>query len=171
MRKLKQFMLLVMTMSLVTLTGCSSDDDGGSGGSAGSGTITAKVDGANFTSMEIASSATLANAGQNLIIIGSNSSGKAFAMTIFGYEGTGTYEISGSNANSASYSETDVSDPANPTTEIWQSPYEDSLLGEINISEETDTKVKGTFNFMCKNVNGDNSVKNITEGSFDLNKQ
>ena len=52
MRKLKQFMLLVMTMSLVTLTGCSSDDDGGSGGSAGSGTITAKVDGANFLIVE-----------------------------------------------------------------------------------------------------------------------
>ncbi|MFD2824387.1 DUF6252 family protein [Lacinutrix iliipiscaria] len=172
MRNLKQFMLLVMTLSLVSLSSCSKDDDGGSGGSAASGTINAKVDGSDFNSMEISSSATVANSGQNLVIIGSNSSGEAITITIFGYEGVGTYEISGANINiSASYSETDVSNPSSPTTEIWQSPYEDSVLGEINISEETDTKVKGTFNFMCKNVGGDNSVKNITDGSFDLNKQ
>jgi len=160
-----------MTMLLITLTGCSSDDDGGSSGGAASGTINAKIDGTNFTSMEISSSATLANSGQNLVIIGSNSSGKAITITIIGYEGEGTYEISGSMVSSASYSETDVSNPSNPTTEIWQSPYEDSLLGEINISEETENKIKGTFNFMCKNVNGDDSIKNITEGSFDLDKQ
>ena len=41
----------------------------------------------------------------------------------------------------------------------------------INITEETSTMVKGNFEFMCKNVNGDQSVKNITNGLFDLNKQ
>lgn len=43
MRNLKNFMLLLITVSLVTLSGCSSDDNGG-GGSAAQGTITAKIE-------------------------------------------------------------------------------------------------------------------------------
>ncbi|MGB1308382.1 MAG: DUF6252 family protein [Oceanihabitans sp.] len=173
MKTLKNLFLLLLSISMFTLTSCSSDDDGGSNGGASSGTISAKVDGSNFSSLEISSSATIANNGLNLIIIGSNSSGKAITLTINGYEGVGTYEISGGNifVASASYSETDVSNPTNPSTETWQSPYEDSILGEINISEETDTKIKGTFSFMCKNTLNDNSIKDITDGSFNLDKQ
>ena len=175
MRTLKQFMLLVMTMSLVSLSSCSKDDDGGSGGSAASGTLEASVGGTSFQSMEISSSATVANGGQNLIIIASNSDGNAFAFTILGFDGVGTYQIGGGAniLNVASYTETDVdlNNPQNSTTEIWQAPYDDTVAGEIQISEVTDTKVKGTFEFTCKNVNGDQSIKTITNGSFNLNKQ
>ena len=69
MRTLKNFMLLVMTLSLATFTSCSNDDDGGSGGNAPSGTLIAKVDGTSYESWEISSSATIANNGNNLIII------------------------------------------------------------------------------------------------------
>ncbi|WP_412560131.1 DUF6252 family protein [Winogradskyella sp. MIT101101] len=175
MRTLKNFMLLVMTVSLVALTSCKSDDDGGGGGDAPSGTLTASVDGTNFQSLDISSSATVANNGQNLIIIASNSDGNAFAITIIGYSGPGTYPLGGGANifNSASYTETDVdiNNPQNSTTEIWQAPYDDTQVGEINISEETDSKVIGTFNFSGKNVNGDQSVKTITNGSFNLDKQ
>ena len=168
-------MLLLMAVSLVTFTSCKSDDDGGGGGNAPSGTLSAKVDGSNFQSLDISSSATIANNGQNLIIIASNSDGNAFSITIFGYSGPGTYPLGGgvNITNTASYSETDVdiNNPQNSTTELWQAPYDDTMVGEINVSEETDSKVIGTFNFTCKNVNGDQSVKNITDGSFNLNKQ
>jgi hypothetical protein len=168
-------MLLVMTMSLVSLSSCSKDDDGGSGGGAASGTLTAKVDGTSYQSMEISSSATIANGGQNLIIIASNSDGNAFAFTILGFDGVGTYPIGGGANifNSASYTETDVdlNNPQNSTTEVWQAPYDDTMVGELKVSEVTDDKVKGTFEFTCKNVNGDQSVKTITEGSFNLSKQ
>lgn len=175
MRTLRNFMLLIMTLSVASLTSCKSDDDGGDGGSAPSGTLTAKVDGTNFQSLDISSSATVANNGNNLIIIASNSDGNAFAITIVGYTGPGTYPIGGGANifNSASYTETDVdlNNPQNSTTEIWQAPYDDTQVGEINISEETETKVIGTFNFSGKNVNGDQSLKNVTEGSFNLGKQ
>jgi len=167
-------MLFVMIGSLVTLTSCSSDDDGGGGGTAASGTLTAKVNGSSYQSVEIASSATVANGGQNLIIIAANSNGNSFSMTIFGYNGTGTYKLTGADVlitNAASYTETDVSNPMNPVIEIWQAPYDDTEVGEIVVTEETDSKVKGTFYFDCKNVLGDNSVKMITDGAFDLNKQ
>ncbi|WP_179008597.1 DUF6252 family protein [Winogradskyella forsetii] len=176
MRKFNQIMLFVMIVSLVTFTSCSSDDDGGSVGNAPSGTLVASVDGANYQSMEISSSATLANNGQNLTIIATNSDGNAFSFTIFGYNGVGTYDFDGSistGVNVASYTETDVnlSNPQNSTTEIWQAPYENLSVGSISISEETDTNIKGTFEFTCKNVNGDQSLKTITDGSFDLQKQ
>lgn len=178
MRKLNQIMLLIMTVSLVTLTSCSKDDDGGSGGNAPSGTLVAKVDGANYQSMEISSSATVANnpSGQSLIIIASNSDGNAFSFTIFGYDGVGTYSFDGSistGVNVASYSETEVnlSNPVNSVTEMWQAPYDNLSVGTISISEETDTKIIGTFEFNCKNLNGDQSIKNITDGSFNLTKQ
>jgi len=174
MRTLKQTLLVFMSMSVLLFTSCKSDDDGGNGGDAPSGTLTAKVDGANFQSLDISSSATVANNGQNLIIIASNSDGNAFAITIVGYSGPGTYPLGGGANifNVASYTETDVdiNNPQNSSTEIWQAPFDDTQVGEVNISEETDTKVIGTFNFTGKNVNGDQSEKSITDGSFNLDK-
>lgn len=175
MRNLKQIMLLLMTVSLVTFTGCSSSDDGGDGGSAGDGVLIAKIDGTSFESMPISSSATIANGGQNLIIIASNSDGNAFAFTVVGFDGVGTYPLGGGANifNSGSYTETDVdlNNPQNSTTEIWQAPYDDTVAGELRVAEVTDDKVKGTFEFTGKNVNGDQSLKTITEGSFNLDRQ
>lgn len=175
MKKLNQIVLLIMTVMLVTFTSCSKDDDGGSAGNAASGTLAAKVDGANFQSMDISSSATVANGGQNLIMIATNSDGNSFSFTVSGYDGVGTYQIGG-GANiftSASYTETNVNinDPINSTTELWQAPYDDTISGELSIAEETDTKIIGTFNFTCKNVGGDQSIKTMTDGSFNLTKQ
>jgi len=169
-------MLLIMTVSLVTLTSCSNDDGGDGPSTAGSGVLVAKIDGTSFQSMAISSSATLANNGQNLIIIASNSDGKAFSMSIFGYAGENqNYPIGGGANifNIGSYTETDVdlNNPQNSTTEIWQAPYDDTMVGEIFIESETDDKVIGTFSFSCKNTGGDQSVKTITEGSFNLTKQ
>ena len=177
MRNLKQIMLFVMMGSLLTITSCSKSDDGGGGGDAASGTLKANVGGASFQSMEISSKATLATAGgiDNLVIIASNSDGNAFAITISGYSGVGTYDITGASLGgvTASYTETNVnlSNPTASTTEIWQAPYDDTKVGSISVSEETDSAVKGTFTFKCKNVGGDNSIKNITDGSFNLSKQ
>ncbi|WP_298554068.1 DUF6252 family protein [uncultured Algibacter sp.] len=177
MRNLKQIMLLVMIGSLLTFTSCSSSDDGGSDGNAASGTLTANIGGVSFQSMEISSKATLASAGgiNNLIIIASNSDGNAFAITISGYAGEGTYDITGASLGNvvATYTETDVnlSNPTASTTEIWQAPYDNTKVGSVSISEETNSNVKGTFSFMCKNVNGDNSIKDVTSGSFNLSKQ
>ena len=178
MRHFKNFMILVMTLTAVTFTSCSNSDDTGDdpgAGGASSGVLVAKIDGTNYQSSAISSSATVANNGQNLIIIASNSSGKAFALTVLGFSGEGTYPLGGGAniTNSASYTVTDVdlNNPQNTTTEIWQAPYDNTAVGEIVVTSVTDSKVKGTFNFTCKNVGGDQSLKTITAGSFNLNKQ
>jgi hypothetical protein len=177
MRNLRQFMLLVMVGSLVTLTSCSGDDDSsGSGGGAASGTMTAKIDGANYSNTNNIGQATLAQLpqGDNLIVQSSNSDGQSINLVIWNYNGPGTYDIdsSGTNPNTAIYTETDVdiNNPQNSTTEAWQAPYQNSELGTITITEETDTNVKGEFSFKAKLSTG-NSVINVTEGQFNLSKQ
>ena len=169
MRTLKQFMLLVMTVSLVTLTGCKSDDDGGNGGAAAAGTIEAKIDGASFTSLELTSIATLA-AG-NLIIQGNDADGKSIVMTIFGYSGEGTYPFTGADPlilNTANYIEADAANPMN--TQSWTAPYDTTQTGTVSISMESADSIEGTFEFTGQNANDMTTVA-VTEGSFNLTKQ
>lgn len=114
MGNLKNFMLLLMTMSLVILSGCSSDDNGG-GGSAAQGTITAKIDGTGFTSIDIASMASLVAASNTLTLQGNDANGNSIIMVINGYNGTGTYNFDGNSIplNIASYLEIDINNPTN----------------------------------------------------------
>lgn len=162
-------LILFVSLSLIA---CKSDDDGGDGGNAGEGLVTAKVNGNNFKSMEAASTAvkTQANGMTTLRAQGSDSDGKGVVLTIIGYEGTGSYDIGG-GANifvNAVYTEANVSDPTN--SQAWQAPFDDTVAGTISISEDTDNGVKGTFTFEAKNGN-DDSMVNVTEGSFNLKFQ
>ncbi len=171
MKTFNKTILVLLAVVAVSFTSCKKDDDGGGGGSAGSGTISAKVNGSNFTSMEAASRATQSSGGGSTTIIlqGSDASGKGIFITMNNFDGVGTYEFSDSNVFLvATYVETNINNPQNSQT--WTAPYEGSgVIGQVKISEKTDTKIKGTFNFTGKNVNGDNSLKNITDGSFNLN--
>ncbi len=169
MKKPYLFLLTILFTGLVTFS-CKSDDDGGGGGSAAEGTITAKVDGNGFTSVEMATFATIS--GGSIQIQGNTggTSSKAIVMTITSYDGVGTYPIGGgANVfNVASYVETevDLSNPTNPNVVTWAAPFDDTQVGEINISELSDSHIKGTFSFQAKNADG--NIKNITEGSFNV---
>ncbi|RMA57250.1 DUF6252 family protein [Ulvibacter antarcticus] len=170
MKFLNNTILVLLLSTTVLFTSCKKDDDGGGGGDAGSGTVIAKVNGNSFASMEIASTASQSSGGSTTTITlqGSDASGKGIFVIINGFDGTGSYEFSDSNVFvTATYVEANVSNPTNSQT--WSAPYENSgVVGEVNISEKTATNIKGTFNFNAKNVNGDGSVVNITEGSFNL---
>ncbi len=175
MKFINKTILVLMAVVAVSLTSCKKDDDGGDGGGgqAGSGTVVAKVNGSGFTSMEIASTASITNAGgtSTVSLQGSDASGKGIFIIINSFEGTGTYEFSDSNVFVvATYIEVDINNPQNSQT--WSAPYQGSgIVGEVVVSEKTDTNIKGTFNFTAKNVNGDQSLRNITDGSFNLNFQ
>jgi hypothetical protein len=173
MRKLKNLMLLIMTVSLVTMTGCKSDDDGGSGGNAAEGTLTAKIAGSSFTSEELATTATIIDtgAGRSLTISGGDFTGKTIVIGLPAFDGEGTYEVDseGLVLNSLSLIEVDVNNPQNP--EFWQAPYAGSnVAGTISISSETETHVVGTFTMKVKGGD-DDSVINITSGSFNIELQ
>lgn len=168
MKAIKQLLLCLTVISSLSLTSCSSDDDGGGNGNAASGTLTAKIDGVSFTSLQITSFANKVDVnGDFTLTLQGNTADQAISMTIVGYTGEGTYEISDSNVFiTAVYTEPNITNPLNSPT--WAAPYANSgVIGEINISEESDSGVKGTFNFTGQNSN-DNTTKVISEGSFDL---
>ena len=164
-------MLSAMFMFLfIGTTSCSDDDDGGLGGIAASGTVTAKVDGANFQSNEMLSTANKVTQGPAdvMTLQGTDNSGKGFQFTINGYDGEGTYTFGGASLGFivGNWIEANASDPLNSQT--WTATYDnDDVRGEINISSDSGDNITGTFEFTCKNPN-DGSVKTVTEGSFDL---
>lgn len=171
------FLSLLASTMFFTNTSCSSDDDGGGGGTAAAGTITAKVNGTSVTTLNMVTFAS--QVGPMLTIQGNTggTSSKAFVLNITTFDGVGTYDIGGGTGGlglaNASYTEitVDLANPMAPTTNVWAAPYTGGAkVGEVRVSEVTSTGVKGTFQFSCKN-SSDDSMKEITEGSFNVNFQ
>ncbi|SRR5690606_18336182 len=156
--------LLMMSLLCLAFIACSKDDDGGGGGgSVAEGTIKAKVDGTAFTSNSQFTIGNKVNAGGTTTVTlqGSDNSGNAIVMIISGFEDAGTYNIGG-GANvftNASYTQGGA--------DSWQAPFDDTVAGEIKVSEVSDTNIKGTFEFTAKNSD-DDSTKKITEGVFNI---
>ncbi len=161
--------LFLMLACVITATSCKKNEDGGPSGDASPGTIEAKIGGSQFKSLKMTTVANRVNVGSSSVITvqGNETSGKAIVMVINGADGPGTYQIGG-GANisiSASYTEVNISNPT--ATKIWQAPFDSSVAGELKISELSDKVIKGTFSFTAKN-NSDKSIKEITNGSFNL---
>lgn len=164
MKKIKQLGKIAFLALAITFGSCSSDSDGGSV-NAGEGTITAKVDGTTVTSLDLATFAYQTSVG--LQITGTNSAAKNLAIQILGFEGVGKYDMGGDNTRAVgTYTEVDLNDPQN-LNNIWMAPYsENALDGVVDVTEVTDTHVKGTFSFKAQNEAG--TVKNVTNGSFNI---
>lgn len=169
MKTIRQTISVLFLSTALFFSACSSDDNGG-GGAAGAGTITAKVDGVSVTSSPQLTVFTEISAGGSttLTMQGTNMDGKGFNIIINGFAGVGTYEFGGSAlvANVASYVEGNAANPL--ATSTWTAPYDDTTVrGEITFTTATDDSIIGTFQFTAKNPT-DDSVKTITEGSFNL---
>ena len=156
MKNLKN-LLLFMCLSIVISCSDATDDDLGL---TGEGTFTAKVDGTSFTSLKATVSAVITNG--VAVIGGSNANGDYIRITISNYNGIGTYKTGNaiSNTNSILYGS------LNPFAN-WSSTF-DIGSGTIEITEETPTKVSGTFTFL--GYNGPSDRKEVTEGTFSATK-
>lgn len=164
-------LFLAAFVALTTLS-CSGDDSGGStGGVAAAGTIEAKVGGSNFKSMTIATTALKVSVGgaTSITIQGSDSSGKTIQLILNGVDATtGSYDIGVDTNISAvgTYTEINTSTFASTT---WAAPYEGGgVVGEITITEITDTNIKGTFNFTGRNQENASDTKAVTNGAFNV---
>lgn len=172
MKSFSKTILVLLAVVAISLTSCKKDDDGGDGGGATSGTVSAKVAGSNYNSDPALTSATRTdgNGTSSITITANTMNGKNITLSVIGgFEGVGSYNIGG-GANvfgNASYTEVDVANPTN--SETWVAPFDESVAGEISVSEVSNTNIKGTFNFKGKNADG--TFKEITEGSFNVNFQ
>ncbi|MEZ4839820.1 DUF6252 family protein [Flavobacterium sp.] len=174
MKTIKFICACFLVTSSLFVTSCSSDDDGGGGGSAAAGTITAKVNGASVTTLDMVTFAYQVGTMMHIQGNTGGTSSQAFSFNITTFDGVGTYDIGGGefglgHAN-VSYVETevDLSNPTAPDVKTWSAPFDGGdKVGEIRVSEVTDTHIKGTFSFTAKNP-ADGSTKEITEGSFNV---
>jgi len=171
MKNLNNLKRIALTLFIsAALFACKSDDEGGSGGDAASGTVEAKVAGSNYKSDKQGTQAQrIESQGTTTILITSNefSSGKNITLTISsGFDGIGTYQIGGGPNVfvNAQYVEGNANDPLD--SQIWSAPFDESVAGEINVSAVSDSNIKGTFSFTGKNEDG--SFKEVTEGSFNV---
>ena len=172
MKTIKNTLYVAVLCLSVVFTGCKKSDDGGGGTVPGSGTMSAKVDGANFSGDVVALATEITAGGVTTVRLqASDATGKAILILINAFSGVGTYEFStaSSIAHVATYTEANISNPT--ATKSWVAPYAGSgLVGQVAVSEKTATAIVGTFNFSGKEQNG-TTMKAITEGSFNLNFQ
>jgi len=165
--------LMVACLFLFAIAACKKDKNGGDGGSAGEGTVKAKVGGSSWTSLSMSTNATYITAAKTLTIMGTDASGKNVKLMIIGYDGsTGTWDITSAGAGAisvnASYIETNITNPT--ASKTYVAPYSGSgAIGKVQISEFSKTgSVKGTFNFKSRNQSDSGDFKDVTEGSFNI---
>lgn len=176
MKKIKQLGTLAFLALALTFGSCSSDSDGGSTSAAGDGTISAKVDGKTVTTIKAGTVGVVNSNGdfKMLTLTGSSMSGQAISITVFDFNGNGTYNLITDDGPSVSFTYTalDFNDPQN-TNNVWVAPGGDmtGTTGTLTVTESSTERVKGTFSF--KGVNNLGTFKDVKSGSFNvsLNQQ
>lgn len=151
---MKTIFKLSILIAFVTLFIACTDDDPTTGSNSGS-SLTAKVDGQDFASMEASASAIITNG--VLALQGSDASGNFIRMNIMSYNGAGTYKSGDalSNTNSMSYG------TVSPV-QAWTSTFNIGS-GTLTVTSDDGSTIEGTFTF--DGVDG-SSTKSITNGKF-----
>lgn len=180
MKKMKKLSTLILaTVFSSFVLSCSSDDSGSDGGAiAAHGTISAKINGTNFTSTQMATMATKVNVSGTAHVItvtgtqmdmnaGGTSKTLTLVMNVPDLEPR-SYDVGGDNLVTITASYVEVNTATFEST-AYAAPYEGGeLAGTITITEITDTNIKGNFSFKVKNQNDQNDAKQITDGAFNV---
>jgi len=168
MKTLKKTIYLVLMCVAVSFTACNKDDDSSNddddnngGGGSGSGLLTAMVDGANFESDSEFTQIQVLNGGSVMAITGPKAQ-ETIQFNVNSYSGAGTYTVSPTTI--ASYAI--VTDPNDPVGSVLT--YIAISNGELIITEDTGSNMKGTFSFVGVNPLDQSDSVNVTNGSFDI---
>jgi len=180
MKLVKKTMYYTFLCLALVFTSCSSDDDnnegGDNGGNNGNGAaefFTAKVDGVNFEASQdpatLIGATKTQQAGVSLFTAqGSTNEGNAINMSIFGYDGPGTYTTGDNLTNTNIIQYIEISPIGSWMSSLASAAVGGLQAGEIIITSDSDGVVEGTFSF--EGYNGDNmTTKMITEGRFKVN--
>lgn len=168
------FSLAVLAVMVVALAvGCSKDDDnpvnGGNNNNNNNnnaaGSMTAKIDGSTWTAN--AGEAVLENGELDIMgIQGDSKASVTINMTLYDFQGTGTYELDGVN-NSAYI----IQMAEGGATVIYGVDDPESQTGgKLVVTEVTDKSVKGTFHFTAENMSG-TATRSVTNGVFTFKLQ
>lgn len=166
------FGLLILSSSLV-VTGCKKDENpsNNSGGntSSGAGTMSAKIDGQNWSATQLSPILPAAQASytnRTLTVIGSrmeNGRTSTMSFSINNVTGTGTFQI-GTTTGGASYGE----GPTGAPQQAWVSFGDNAGTVEITTFNAESKIVSGTFRFTLRNPIANPTSREVTEGRFDV---
>ncbi len=174
MKKLSLIFSLLLLASSLVVTGCKEDENpanGGSGGgntSSGAGTLSAKIDGQNWSAAALAPTLPAAQAfysNNTLTVIGSRmESGRTSTLTfsITGVTGTGTFQIR-TATGSASYADGPTGSP-----QAWITLGDNAGTIEITTFNTSSKIASGTFSFTLQNSTANPTTRQVTEGRFDV---
>lgn len=146
----------LMVAAVVGLAACGSSDSTGPGGNNGNGDMSAKIDGASWTS---SLSAQVVRSGSIISLAGANGGGKTIIAFAWVDAGLGTYTVSGTS-------------PANASLTDNQQHWIADIVGgsgAITVTALDATHVAGTFQFtMTASGGGATGTRNVTNGQFDI---
>lgn len=154
------YKLSLLSFMFIFFMACSDDDP--TEGTNDGASLSAKVDGTNFASLEVSVSA-IVNSGV-LAVQGSNSSGEFVRINVTSYNGEGTYKAGDALANTNLM----MYGTASPV-KSWATTFNFGT-GTVTITEETSTHIKGTFTFNGYEASS-KTTKKITEGTFNAPKK
>jgi len=180
MKKTPFLLAIFMLTSSLLVTACSrsSDNpadpaDSGGGTATGSGTMSAKIDGQNWTATSGTVFATYT--GNNLGIVGSQvqgTSASTFNITIANVTGTGEFRL-GLPGVAQGFAGYGIGTSAGSNAQAWVTTLTET--GTVNITrlDVPNKTVAGTFSFRCRNPNSNATpeIRNITNGRFEARWQ
>lgn len=149
---------LILLLMTVMLCRCSGDDDSTNSDQTGF-TLTATVDGVNYSSDFVTVSALPDES--DVYIISGVGEASSIGLTLESPISTGTFAPSVGGLTVLFYQDIDP-------YAVWGAT-EDEGSGTITITENTDTYIKGTFSFTGINP-ADNTTKEVTDGNFKARK-
>ncbi len=152
----------------LTVVACKKDDEGGDDPPGGSGTFTAKVDGANYTGLDGTVAAQIQQAGPNelLAVSAGTANSENIQFIIQAFDGVGTYELNFISIGTYSILP-DTSDPTSVIIYTTVTP-DGSPAGEVNISSFDGDSVQGTFSFTGYRNDDNSQTVSVTEGEFNV---
>ncbi|HMB89502.1 MAG TPA: DUF6252 family protein [Rhodothermales bacterium] len=150
--------LSLFCIALLLLVGC--DSGGDDGGSVDPGTFVAKIDGSDFQALSASAVYVASGVGgqPQLTIIAASQTLSSFNFTLLPFNGEGMYRFGQGNVGQVGVS--------NGTGQGKGYLASESGDGSIEITEQTENGVAGTFSFTARNDDG-TSVQ-VTDGQFNL---
>jgi hypothetical protein len=142
-------------VSSFAFTACKKDDDPASPAS-GNNTMSLKYGG---TQWNATLNVQATRSGTTIVVTGTDSNTKQAQVQLNGVTTTGTYQVDGSAGNTLRWTES-----TNPTDSFMANGTLGT--GTIKVTELSDTKIVGTFNFTGYSVGG--TKKTITDGKFNV---
>lgn len=155
---MRTLMRVATTVLLAAAAGCGGDNTGPNGQT--NGDMTAKIDGASFTSVTTLAHRNVTNAGTIIAISGADAHGTGLGFA-FVDAGAGTYPIGGLTPTNATV--------LDGTGKVWTAGATGGS-GTLTVTALDGTHVAGTFAYsaVASAGTGATGTKAVTQGVFDV---